>query len=162
MQTGLSHWPTQYVLLLAAVFAACVMAFSSYLSGLIVGWRTLANKFASQSEPSGEVHTAGPLFYTVYWRFWIRYSGIVRITAAQNAIYLSAPFFFRAGHPRLCIPWNEIQFSTTKFLWRTYFALALGNDEKIPLRISRRMARNLGIIDRFPVRSSGGTASQIL
>ena len=38
----------------------------------------------------------------------------------------------------------------TKFLWRRYVFLLLGNEEKIRMRISERMARNLGILERLP------------
>jgi hypothetical protein len=59
-------------------------------------------------------------------------------------------FFLRIGHPPLRIPWNEIQFSRTKYFWRRYVVLTLGDEEKIPMRISQRMAAKLGILDRVP------------
>ena len=61
---------------------------------------------------------------------------------------------FRIGHPPLRIPWNEIQFGrTTRFL-RTYIVLALGNEERIPMRIPQRMASKLGILDRCQAGSA--------
>jgi len=83
-------------------------------------------------------------------RFWSHYGGVVRVTAASDALYLSVVFLFRIGHPPLRIPWNEINFGRTKFFLRTYVVLTLGNEEMIPMRISQRMARNLGILDRVP------------
>jgi hypothetical protein len=81
-------------------------------------------------------------------RAWSHYSSVIRITAASDALYASVMFPFRIGHPPLRIPWEEIRFSRTKFFFRTYIVLTLGNQEKIPMRISLRMARNLGILDR--------------
>jgi hypothetical protein len=54
------------------------------------------------------------------------------------------------GHPPLRIPWNEIQFGRAKFLWLKFVVLTLGNEENIPMRISERMARKLGILERLP------------
>jgi hypothetical protein len=59
-------------------------------------------------------------------------------------------FLLRIGHPPLRIPWDEIRFSRTNFFFRSYVVLTLGNEEKIPMRIPLRMARNLGILDRCP------------
>ena len=91
------------------------------------------------------------MFYTVYMRFWGHYSSIIRMTAAADALYLSVLLPFRPGHPPLCIPWNEITFGKNKFLWKSYVVLTLGNAERIPLRISERMARKDSPLMRFPI-----------
>ena len=83
-------------------------------------------------------------------RFRANYGNIIRLTAAEDALYLSILFFFRVGHPPLRIPWNEIQFGRAKFLWLKFVVLTLGNEENIPMRISERMARKLGILERLP------------
>lgn len=96
----------------------------------------------------------GRFFYTVYMRFRGHYGGVIRMTAADDALYLSVLFLFRIGHPPLRLPWSEIKLGRTTFLWRRYVVLTLGNQEHIPLRISERMARNLGILDRVPGRAT--------
>ena len=83
-------------------------------------------------------------------RYWSHYSSVIRLTAAGDALYASVLLLFRIGHPPLRIPWNEIQFGRAKRVWRNYVVLTLGNQEHIPMRISERMARNLGILDRCP------------
>jgi hypothetical protein len=133
-----------------AIFFAALWCSVCFLISFISGWYTLSGCFKKQSEPYGETRTAGPFFYTIYMRFWTHYSSIIRITAAEDALYFSAILPFRIGHPPLCIPWKEIQFSRTKYFWRRYVVLTLGNQEQIPLRISERMARNLGILERLP------------
>ena len=121
-----------------------------YLVSFFTGWFALARRFRKQSDPYGEIRSAGPFFYTVYMRFWSHYSSVIRLTAASDALYLSVLTVFRIGHPPLRIPWDEIKLSWTKHFLFTYLMLTLGNEEKVPLRIPLRMARNLGILDRCP------------
>ncbi len=96
-------------------------------------------------------------------RWWGHYSSVIRLTAATDDLYASVLFPFRLGHPPLRIPWSEIQFGKAKFFFRTYVVLNLGNQGKIPMRISSRMAAKLGILDRVQsdskVTSSGSLAS---
>jgi hypothetical protein len=136
-------------LIIVIIFIAFWCAIG-YLVGFLTGWLALARRFIKQSEPYGEIRSAGPFFYTVYMRFWGHYSSVIRLTAASDALYASVLFLFRIGHPPLRIPWDEIRFGRTKFFFRTNIVLTLGNAEKIPMRISLRMARNLGILDRCP------------
>lgn len=121
-----------------------------YLISFQSGWLALSRRFRRQSDPYGETRTVGPFFYTVYMRLWGHYSSVIRLTAASDALYASVLLPFRIGHPPLRIPWDEIQFGRTKFLFWTFAVLTLGREEKIPMRISLRMARNLGILDRCP------------
>ncbi|MFZ1941210.1 MAG: hypothetical protein WBA18_22845 [Terracidiphilus sp.] len=121
-----------------------------YLISFLTGWRALVQRFTKSSEPLGETHTAGPFFYTVYMRFWSHYSSVIRITSASDALYLSVLFPFRIGHPPLRIPWDEIKLNRARRYFIAKIELTLGNQEKIPMRISPRMARNLGILDRVP------------
>ncbi len=123
---------------------------SCFLVSVMTGWFALAQRFRQESAPYGEIKTAGPFFYGVYMRFWGHYSSVIRLTAASDALYASVLFPFRIGHPPLRIPWDEIKLGTTMWFFRTYVVLTLGNEEMIPMRISQRMARNLGIIDRVP------------
>ena len=136
-------------LIIVIIFIAFWCAIG-YLVSFLTGWLALARRFKKQSEPYGEIRSAGPFFYTVYMRFWGHYSSVIRLTAASDALYVSILFPFRIGHPPLRIPWDEIRFGRTKFFFRTNIVLTLGNAEKIPMCISLRMARNLGILDRCP------------
>jgi hypothetical protein len=133
-----------------AIFFVVLWCIICFLISFSTGWFTLARRFKKQSGPYGEIHSVGPFLYTVYMRFWGRYSSVIRLTAAGDALYASIFFLFRIGHPPLRIPWDEIRFSRTKFFFRTYIVLTLGIEEKIPMRLSQRMARSLGILDRVP------------
>ena len=150
MQGSASGGSAGVFLVTALVLIACWCTIP-FLISLASGWFSLSRRFRRQSEPYGETKTAGPLFYTIYMRGWIHYNGAIRLVAASDALYASALFLVRPGHPPLRIPWNEIQIGRTRFFFRTYIVLTLGNEEKIPMRISTRMAGKLGILDRCPV-----------
>jgi len=147
---GRSDTLPAYFPLLFPVFFASLWILISFGVSFCSGWSALARRFAKKSEPYGETRTAGPFFYTVYMRFWCHYSGVIRLTAASDALYLSAMFLFRVGHPPLQIQWSEIRLSRTRWVLRKYVVLTLGNEEQIRMRISERMARNLGVTDRIP------------
>jgi hypothetical protein len=133
-----------------AVFSLVVGYLTLNLVSTVSGWHALSKRFKQQSAPYGEIKTAGPFFYTVYMRFWGHYSSVIRLSAASDGLYASVLFLFRIGHPPLRIPWEEIKFGKAQWFFRTYIVLTLGNEEMIPMRISQRMARNLGILDRVP------------
>jgi hypothetical protein len=140
------------IFLLALVVFATFWCLLTVLISRLTGWAVLARRFRSQSEPYGDARTVGPWLLTIYMRYWTHYSSIVKITAANDALYLSINMIgFRAGHPPLSIPWSEIAFSSqTWIFFRRYVVMILGKQEKIPLRISERTARKLGILERVP------------
>jgi hypothetical protein len=145
-----SFFETPIGLACIPVFFVALWCAVCFLISFITGWFALTRRFRRQSAPYGEIRTAGPFFYTVYMRFWGHYSSVIRLSAASDGIYASVLFPFRIGHPPLRIPWDEIKLGRTKWFLRTYIVLTLGNEEMIPMRISQRMARNLGILDRVP------------
>jgi hypothetical protein len=122
----------------------------SYINGIVCGWHKLARRFRAQSEFLGQTTFVGGVGLDVCLRFWADYSNIIRIAAEEDAFYISVVFPFRVGHPPLCIPRSEVKVSQTKVLWRKYLVLVLGGQEHIPMRISERTARKLGILDRVP------------
>ncbi len=132
-----------------AIFFLAMWCCACFAISFFSGWFTLSRRFRKQTEPYGETKSAGPFFLTVYTRFSGHYSSVIRLTAAEDALYLSVLFLFRIGHPPLCIPWKEIKFSRIKFLWLRYVVLTLGEQERIPMRISERMAGKLGITERM-------------
>ncbi len=140
-------YATIFLLLPAFLAFGCGVC---YLNSLIVGWRKLAGRFSTDSEPYGEMPSAGGFPYTVYWRWWAHYSWIVRFKAGNDALYLSVHWGFRPFHPPLRMPWDEIEFGRTTYFWQKLIVLTLGREERIPLRIPERMALRLGILERVP------------
>ena len=153
MQAAPNTVPAHFWLLFPVFFLG-LWVLISLLTSSLSGWWGLASRFSTTEHPFGDVKTAGPFLYVVYLRFWTHYSNLIRVTAAHDALYLSMLVLFRIGHPPLRIPWNEIRFSTTTYFFRRYMVLTLGTTEQIPLRISQRMARNLGLAERFSTLSA--------
>lgn len=133
-----------------AAFFIAVWCMALSLIGMMSGWHALSMRFKHETAPYGEIKAVGPFFYSIYMRFWSHYSSVIRLTAASDGLYASVLFPFRVGHPPLRIPWNEIQLGRTTWFFRAHVVLTLGSEEMIPMRISQRMARNLGILDRVP------------
>ena len=149
MQSNAATLPLPSLPLFLALFVV-VWIFTCQVIGWASGWHALSQRFTRQSEPYGDTRSAGPFFYGVYTRFKIHYSSVIRMTASDNALYLSVLFLFRPGHPPLCIPWQEIELGRTRFFWGRYVELTLGKEERIPMYISERMAAKLGILGRLP------------
>ena len=148
MQENLNHiLSTPYGF---AIYFVALWCFVGYFISILGGWFSLSRRFRADTVPCRETKSAGPFFYGVKMRFRVNYSSVIRLIAADDALYLSVLFLFRVGHPPLCIPWKEIQFGRTKFFWWRYVVLILGEQERIPMRISERMARKLGILERMP------------
>jgi hypothetical protein len=149
LQVGSSSLSPSLLILLLALGLA-FMGLISSLVGHLSGWHLLSRRFRAEAEPYGEIDSAGPFFYYVQMRYRVNYGSVIRIIAANDAIYLSALFPFRVGHPPLCIPWKEVQLRGIRSFRRRYVVLTLGEQERIPMRISERMARKLGILERVP------------
>ena len=152
MQADPSQLPP-YIVVIMATISLAVFCFVSFLSSVLSGWHTLSKRFRAESEPYGATRSAGPFPYTVYTRYWSHYSFIIRMTAAEDALYLTVLLILRIGHPPLRIPWNEIQLSKTTYFRQPLVLLTLGEQERIPMRISERMAGKLGILERIPANS---------
>lgn len=148
MQVDPNQLPPHFFLIVPAVIVGIFCA-AGFLSSLLTGWRALSRHFRAESEPYGVTKSAGPFPYTVYMRYWSHYGCCIRMTVAEDGLYLSMIFLLRIGHPPLRIPWNEVQISRTKYFWQRFILLTLGNQERIPMRISERMANKLGLLERL-------------
>jgi hypothetical protein len=130
-------------------FVVGFFSFTSFLSSVFCGWHALSRRFRAESGPYGVTRSAGPFPYTVYTRYLSHYSFCIRMTAAEDGLYLSVVFPLRIGHPPLRIPWNEVKISRVKRFWTPLILLTLGTQERIPMRISERMAGKLGLLDHI-------------
>ncbi|KAA6460094.1 hypothetical protein DYQ86_13655 [Acidobacteria bacterium AB60] len=130
-------------------FFALLWCFASIWVSWLGGWILLARRFRKETEPCGDLRIAGPWFHTVTLRFLTRYNSVVRVVAANDALYLSVLALFRIGHPPLRIPWDEVSAQRIQGVFRRYVELRLGRQEQIPMRISEGMASQLQIQDRL-------------
>ncbi len=83
-------------------------------------------------------------------RHGIDYSNFIRLTPGDDALYLSIILPFRVGHPTLCIPWTDIESGKTTHKLERFVVLTLGNKERIPLRLTERIAGRLGVLEGMP------------
>jgi len=148
MHDGLGNSVPSYLPVTAVLVGLLLVLGVGHLNSAISGWKKLSRRFMAQTEPYGDSTAIGPWLLTVSMRFWAHYSSLVRITAGQDALYLSMSWWMGSGHPPLRIPWSEISFSRTRRFFARYVVLTLGNEEKIPFRISELSARKLGVLDR--------------
>ena len=138
---------SSYLLFLIPFYVAGMWLLISTMVSFIGGWRTLSRRFRAQHAPEGNITTAGPFTYSVYMRFRTHYGNVIRVTSAQDGLYLSVLAIFRVAHPPLFIPWHEIELTRSSFLWWRYVVLTLGREEQIPMRISERMARDARVFE---------------
>jgi hypothetical protein len=98
------------------VVVICVagwIAFSHLLSRMS-GWREMAVSYEAQRPFSGTWIRP----WAASMRHGVNYNGLLSIGAESTGIYLSVFFVFRAGHPPLFIPFEEIS-ASGKRTWRT-------------------------------------------
>jgi hypothetical protein len=148
MQNDPDTLPTYFLLLFPLYFAA-IWTLVSWIVSFIGGWYALSKHLRAQHDPQNPTATAGPFGYGVKMRFRTHYGNVIRITSAPDGLYLSVLVIFRIAHPPLFIPWSDIEFTRTTFLWWRYVILILGRNERIPMRISERMARNAGVLEHI-------------
>lgn len=154
MQAASQEFPTYIFLILVPVFLA-IWCLNCWFLSWQSGWKYLSKRFGVRSEFLAEVTRVGRYPFELCFRCWLDYTNIAWIAPEEDALYLSVVFPFRIGHPPLRIPWSEISIGTTKVIWRKYLVFTLGSTEKIPMRISERMTRKLGILNRISVLNSG-------
>lgn len=144
---GLHSWIFKIYLL--SIWPSIFLIFS-----FVSGWHKLSKRFRATSRRT--IPTCGlpdlmclfnlpvvPGAKTLPHLGWPSYKGIVRITPDPGGLDLSVYLPFRIGHPPLCIPWEEIEVLNT--MRELPVILLLGKKEGVPLRISHKMARELGI-----------------
>src|SRR4051812_10978993 len=139
MQPGPADPSTaEYVLIAIGMIALwCVQ---SYVCSMASGWHSLIPRFRSASEYLGETITIRRFPMEIRMRFRMDYTNVVQMTADENGLHLSAFFPFRVGHPPLLIPWRETHQERVDGTWRSYVLFTLGRTERVPMRISKRLA----------------------
>jgi hypothetical protein len=147
LQTSSQEFPA-YVFYLAVPAFIAFWCVNCWLVSWQSGWRSLSKRFRAESEFLAKTKRGGKYPFDLCFRNWSDYTNIVWTAPEEDALYLSVVFPFRIAHPPLRIPWSEISIGTTKLLWRKYLVFSLGNQERIPMRVSERAARKLGILKR--------------
>lgn len=95
------------------VFFAGMWVVASFLLAALAGWRRLAEKYAvTDHMPSGE---------SINWQSGtmghglpVNYKGCLNLTLAPEGLGLATVKIFSFGHPKLFIPWGDLEISEGK------------------------------------------------
>lgn len=93
------------------------------LLGHMSGWKAMHARFGA---PPGPIVPRSEL---VSGRVGlVNYNNVLRVGGDRFGLYLSVLIFFRAGHPPVFIPWNEVHEAERKdFLWRKRVRFSVGH-----------------------------------
>ena len=108
----------------------------SYLLSALGGWQSLAKHYASSSPFTGRRFR----FRSAQFGGYVNYGGCLTIGSGAQGLYFAVLPFFRAGHPPLLIPWNDV-FARVARTW--FFAAVELDFSKAPgfsVRFARRLA----------------------
>lgn len=95
--------PSALAVLFPLVFVAFWVFVCSVL-GLLSGWRGLGARFPSDGEePAGTLH-----FRSGRMNGFVNYNGVLHLGAGPRGLHLGVFFAFRAGHPTLLVPWDQV------------------------------------------------------
>jgi hypothetical protein len=119
-----------FVVVFAAYFLVIGVA-ACLLIARFGGWSALAARY--RTERLFPAHQRR--FQSGRMRTSISYNNILTVASDQQGIILGLPFFLRLAHPRLFIPWAEIEIEEpTQWFFLSVQTLLLG-PERVPLRL---------------------------
>ena len=114
-----------------AVYFLAIGVASCFLVARLSGWSALGRQF----------HTEQPLpphrrrFQSGAMRASMSYNNILTVASDAAGFYLDVPSFMRLGHPRLFVPWAQIEIDGPKrWFFRDVQTLNLG-PKRVPLRL---------------------------
>jgi len=120
-----------FFLLAFAVYFLAIGGASCYLVARLGGWGTLGRMY--HTERSLPAHKRR--FQSGTMRASMGYNNILTAASDAAGVYLDLPWFMHLGHPRLYVPWAEIEISEpTRWFFRDVQTLSLG-PEQVPLRL---------------------------
>jgi hypothetical protein len=119
-----------------AVFFVTLWTLVCFLIAAISGWQSLAKRYRTERE--FPAHRRG--LQSAQMRMRAGYNNILTVGSDAEGIYLDVLILFRPGHPRLFIPWTEVQAEEpTRWLFLAMRTLRLGPDG-IPLKVRMKLA----------------------
>jgi hypothetical protein len=110
------------------------------------GWKTLAESYASGSDPSdAAVAAAGERFRmrSARFRAGCSYSHCITFAATPWGLHLSLPFPFSFGHAPLRLPWSELRAREETVWLIPVVVLSTTRHPDLPIKVSRGLGRRL-------------------
>jgi len=126
----------------AFLIAAATVGFTVLLAVVIAhlsGWASLAERYRCL-EPFPE---SSWKLQSGQFRWYLNYNNCLTVGADPRGLFLWIFPLFRAAHPPLFIPWNEISISRQKVLWVKQVRFCLGHELQIPFTIREGLAQKL-------------------
>lgn len=123
-------------LLVVAIVVGFPLVFGLFFSGvtflvsLLGGWGRLAGRYRAPPGGMASVQTCSGFMGVA------RYSGVLRVGVAPEGLHLSVMVLFRAGHPPLVIPWQDIHdVEATSFLGMQGVRFRVGTQRPVTVRL---------------------------
>jgi len=138
MQEFINQHPALYVAGFTAFFLLVSMV---AMGGVAVagGWRALGQRYRTDRELPQHRRS----MQRAQMRWGTNYKGILTVGSDAEGLYMALPRIMSLGHPRLFIPWREIQIEAPRqLLWMRMQRFVLGPDG-IPLRVRESLAQFL-------------------
>ncbi|HEY2391779.1 MAG TPA: hypothetical protein VGK22_11460 [Candidatus Angelobacter sp.] len=136
----MQEWLNQHIAFAVPFFVVTPWVVVAYWIALLGGWRLLAKRFRLQGEFTGAKWN----MQSASMRFASNYNNVLTVGADSTGLFVVPLILFRARHPPLFVPWNEISISrTTKFYFFRFVVLRLGLQEDIPFRIRPTLATKI-------------------
>jgi hypothetical protein len=126
-----------YLVYFAPLPFICFWILIVWIVGKTGGWNKLADRYAVRGKFHGRLLSASGQLGMA------NYGGILRLGADKNGFYLGVIFMFRAAHPPLYIPWEDIRAEERKSFLMTQVHLHFAKVPDIVLRISKGTALKL-------------------
>jgi hypothetical protein len=126
-------------LMLAGVilFAAAFLCLIFYLVGRLGGWGRLAEDYLSENDMPARCFRMRSAMVR-----WAHYGNCITFGVDHRGLHM-ASFGPLLGHPRLCIPWQEITVTPKKILWANCVEMRFRRAPEIPVFISARLSDQL-------------------
>ncbi len=85
------------------------------------GWSSLATAYPGRTQTEGEMWR----FRSLRFSFWAAYNNCVTVGGDSQGLHLSMPWFARAGHEPIFIPWTDMQVVEKKDVFGLFPAVCL-------------------------------------
>jgi hypothetical protein len=125
--------------LIFPLYLVSVWILVSFVISLIGGWYQLQRNFRLREKFDGTQWT----FQSGKMRSIAGYRNCLVVGANPRGLFLGTLVLFRAFHPNLLIPWEQVSFSRRKLLFFNYGKFELGREERIPLTVSLKLAEKV-------------------
>jgi len=106
---------------------------------LIGGWHKMGRVYAAEQPFQGESWS----FQDAGLRYFTSYHNVLKIGANPEGLSLAVFPLFRAGHPPLFIPWQDISVLPGMSLWVPIYKFEFRQVPDVPLRLREKLAMQI-------------------